>query len=309
MNRFTIVGLGEILWDVYPTHKQLGGAPANFAYISSLLGDNAVIASRIGRDTLGEAVLARLEGLGLESGHLQRDPIRPTGTVKVTLGNDGQPRFEITEGVAWDFVEWTSEFEILAKQADAVCFGSLAQRGMQSRATMQQFLSATRKDAVRVFDVNLRQAFFSADVLSASAERADILKLNHEELPIVVRALSGSYLNELQAAQWLRSRFGLDLVCVTRGATGSLLVTSNTDNEHPGYPVTVADTVGSGDAFTATLVHHYLRGSSLASMNDAANLMGSWVASKSGATPAAETAVIERARAVLKNNESLNPRP
>jgi fructokinase len=289
--------LGEVLWDVFPTHKQLGGAPANFAYISGLLGDDGMVASRIGADALGDEVVAQLQGLGLDESNLQRDAAHATGTVKVEIESDGQPLFEISKDVAWDFLEWTPQWQALAQKADAVCFGSLAQRGLQSRETIRKFLSATREDAARVFDVNLRQAFYSAEVLANSAERADILKLNHEEVPIVVQAVGGPKVDELRSAQWLCRRFGLKLVCVTRGSSGSLLVTNNAHAEHPGYNVTVVDTVGAGDAFTATMVHHYLRGSSLATMNDAANQMGAWVASKSGATPAMEAEQISRARA------------
>ena len=297
MSKFTIVGLGEVLWDVFPTHKQLGGAPTNFAYISSLLGDDGVVASRIGSDALGDEVLTRLDELRLDASHIQHDPAHATGTVKVEVASDGQPRFEITRAVAWDFLEWTPALQALAARADAVCFGSLAQRGLQSRETIQKFIAATRQGAVRVFDVNLRQAFYSAEVLSKSAESADILKLNHEEVPILVQAVGGPKVNELHSAQWLCRRFSLKLVCVTRGSSGSLLVTNAAYAEHAGYKVEVVDTVGSGDAFTATLVHHYLRGSDLATINDAANWMGAWVASKSGGTPAMEVEQIRRAQA------------
>jgi fructokinase len=296
MSRFAIVGLGEVLWDVFPTHKQLGGAPANFAYISGLLGDDGIVASRIGVDTLGDEVVARFEGLGLDVSNLQRDAARATGTVKVEVARDGQPRFEITKDVAWDFLEWTPELRLLAARTDAVCFGSLAQRGLQSREIIQEFVATTRENAVRVFDVNLRQAFYSAEVLATSAESADILKLNHEEVPVVVQAVGGPKVDELRSAQWLCRRFELQFVCVTRGSSGSLLVTKDAHAEHPGHKAKVVDTVGAGDAFTATLVHHYLRGSDLATMNEAANHMGAWVASKSGATPPMEPEQISRAR-------------
>ena len=298
MSTFTIVGLGEILWDVFPTHKQLGGAPANFAYISGLLGERSIVATRIGNDELGNEVIRRLQALGLGTSYVQRDPRHPTGTVKVEVARDGQPRFDIVHPVAWDFLEWTPELESLAKRADAICFGSLVQRGPQSRETIHRFLNSTREDAVRIFDVNLRQAFFSAEILASSAQKANILKVNHEEFPIVVNALSRRPLDDhLRSAQWLCRRFDLDLVCITRGANGSILVKSLEHHEHPGYKVMVTDAVGSGEAFTATLIHHYLRGSSLEVMNDAANRVGAWVASKAGATPAAEPDELEVARA------------
>jgi fructokinase len=297
MKKFTIVGLGEVLWDVFPTHKQLGGAPANFAYISNLLGDDGVVASRAGVDDLGDEVGQRLNRLGLSTESLQQDATHATGTVKVEVASDGQPQFEFTPDVAWDFLEWTPEWQGLAARADAVCFGSLAQRGRQSRATIRQFVAATRPEAVRVFDVNLRQNLYSAEVLQASASSADILKLNHEEFPVVMKAIHAPHLDELHAARYLCSRFALKLVCITRGAAGSLLVRGEEHNEHAGYQVKIADTVGAGDAFTATMVHHFLRGSDLAAMNDAANRMGAWVASEPGATPERDDDVIESARA------------
>ena len=296
MSKFTIVGLGELLWDVFPTHKQLGGAPSNFAYISSLLGDDGVVASRIGEDALGAEVVTRLQTLGLDCSCLQRDPVHATGTVKVALATDGQPHFDITKDVAWDFLECTPQLQQLAERADAVCFGSLAQRGLKSRETIQRFVDTTQPEAVRIFDVNLRQAFYSTDVLISSSQKATVLKLNHEEVPIMMKSAGGPAIDELRSAQWLCRRFGVKLVCITRGSAGSLLVSRDSHAEHPGFRVTVADTVGAGDAFTATLVHHYLRGSDLPTMNEAANRIGSWVASKPGGTPPPEPEMIRQAQ-------------
>jgi fructokinase len=297
MRKFTIVGLGEVLWDVFPEHKQLGGAPTNFAYISCLLGDDAVVASRAGTDALGEELAARLQSLGLGTSHLQRDPSHPTGTVQVEVSAEGQPNFEIVENVAWDFVEWTPELQQLASNADAVCIGTLAQRSSQSRDTIRRFLAATGKECVRVFDVNLRQAFYSPEVIHASAKKATIIKMNHEEVPAVMQALGAPTGRDLQSAQWLNRTFGTALVCVTRGSSGSLLVAEAGHHEHPGYRVRTVDTVGAGDAFTATMVHHFLRGSDLATMNDAANRIGAWVASKPGATPARDDVILASVRA------------
>ena len=159
--RHKVVGLGELLWDLLPTGKQLGGAPANFAYITSLLGDEGIPASRLGQDDLGNEAIRRLTQLGLSGGFIQTDATHPTGRVNVELDSAGQPRFEICESVAWDFLEWTPQWQKLATETDAVCFGSLAQRSAQSRSTIRSFLQATRRDAVRVFDVNLRQNFFT----------------------------------------------------------------------------------------------------------------------------------------------------
>jgi len=284
--KYTIVGLGELLWDLFPSGQQLGGAPANFAYITNLLGDNGVPASRIGRDSLGDEAITQLSKLGLNSAFVQHDPIYPTGTVKVEVDDAGQPRFEICKPVAWDFIEWTSQWQQLARDADAVCFGSLAQRSPTSQATIRSFLHATRPATIRVFDVNLRQHFYSKEVLSESMKLASIVKLNHEELPRIMRLLDLESSDETDAARCLRSLYDLKLVCITRGAAGSLLISANECSEHPGFRVQVVDTVGAGDAFTAAMLRGYLRGNPLDEINALASRVGAWVASQSGATPA-----------------------
>jgi fructokinase len=236
MKKFTVIGLGEVLWDMFPEEKQLGGAPANFAYITHLLGDCGIVASRIGRDALGEEACLQLTKLGLQTSFIQTDDVHSTGTVKVQVDAQGQPSFVITEGVAWDFMAWTPEWEALAKKADAVCFGSLAQRSASSRATIHSFLAAAKAKATLVFDVNLRQHFFSEEVLKESVKVADVIKVNHEELPRVAPLLGAPASDEVSSARWLRRNFELKLVCVTRGANGSLLVSEDELHEHPGEP-------------------------------------------------------------------------
>jgi len=284
--RYLVVGLGELLWDLLPAGKQLGGAPANFAYVTSLLGDEGIPASRLGQDELGEEAILRLRELALPTAFIQEDAEHPTGTVQVDVDAAGQPRFEISEKVAWDFLDWTPQWQRLAQQADAVCFGSLAQRSERSRATIGKFVLASRqRNAVRVFDVNLRQNFFSAHVLAESMRLATIIKLNHEELPRIMRLFELEHHRDEESARHLLSLYDLKLVCVTRGPGGSLLISAEESSEHPGFRVKVADSVGAGDAFTAALVHGYLRGTSLGQINENANRVGAWVASQSGATP------------------------
>ena len=290
----TVVGLGELLWDLFPAGKQLGGAPANFAYITSLLGDDGIPASRLGRDDLGIEAIRRLGELGLSTEFIQQDADHPTGTVKVKVDPAGQPCFEIAQSVAWDFFDWTPPWQELAQRTDAVCFGSLAQRSARSHDTIRKFLQNMRPGALRVFDVNLRQNFYTRQVLAESMELATVIKLNHEELPKIMRPFElenqgergGEDPGEENAARRLLSSYDLDLVCITRGTNGSLLVSADQSTEHPGFKVKVADTVGAGDAFTAALVHGYLRGTSLVQINEAANRVGAWVASQPGATPA-----------------------
>ena len=280
-----IVGLGEVLWDLLPQGKQLGGAPANFAYISGVLGHRAIVASATGADALGRDLRRRLAELKLDTSFVQMDPIHPTGTVKVRLDANGQPEYEIERDVAWDFLEWTPQWEQLAAQADAICFGSLAQRSAVSQSTVRSFLAGSRSEAIRIFDVNLRQNFYSAEVLRESFRLANVAKLNDSELPVVMRSLDLSGDDERTSAASLLRAFGLKLVCVTRGARGSLLVREGECDEHQGFAVRVQDLVGAGDAFTATLAHHVLRGSPLRVVNEAANRMGAWVASQAGGTP------------------------
>jgi fructokinase len=301
---YTVVGLGELLWDLFPEGKQLGGAPANFAYMTNLLGDTGVVASRVGTDDLGREARQCLESLGLQITYVQTDAAHATGTVRVEVDPRGQPSFNIARGVAWDYFEWIPAWQSLAEKADAVCFGTLAQRSSSSRDTIRAFLHALRPEAVRIFDVNLRQTFYSAEIVSETAKFADIIKVNHEELPVVAKLLELPFIyDDTRAAQWLREKFGTKLVCMTRGARGSLLVGEGEVSEHAGYRVHVADTVGSGDAFTAALVYHYLRHSSLSTMNEAANRMGAWIASETGATPNPDEFRLERVRSAVGQEE------
>ena len=300
-----VVGLGEVLWDLLPERTCLGGAPANFAYITTLMGDQGIVASRVGEDSQGLDALRRMEELGLDIDHVQTDRQHPTGTVNVELDGKGAARFEIAHPVAWDALEWTPDWQDLAENADAVCFGSLAQRSEESRETIRHFLRATLPGTLKVFDVNLRQSYYSHEVLAESMRLADIVKLNDEELPKIMSLAKFPHKDELSSAQRLLSTYDLKLVCITRGGRGSLLVSDKLvrggdASEHPGFRVRVADTVGSGDAFTAGLVHEYLHGASLDLMNEVANLVGAWVASEVGAMPAPKRGALEHSLAEIR---------
>jgi fructokinase len=295
-----VVGLGEVLWDQLPDRSCLGGAPANFAYITTLMGDHGIVASRVGEDSCGLEALRRMEELGLDIDHVQTDRERPTGTVKVELDGNGEARFEIAQPVAWDFLLWTLDWQHLAETADAVCFGSLAQRSETSRATIRKFLAGMPPETLKVFDVNLRQSYYSHDILSDSMQLADIVKLNDEELPEMMSLCGAPHKDELSSAQRLIRDYDLKIVCITRGSRGSLLVRGSNVSDHPGFKVRVADTVGSGDAFTAGLVHEYLHGASLGLMNEVANLVGAWVASEAGAMPTPKHGVLEHSLAEIR---------
>jgi fructokinase len=295
----TVVGLGEILWDLLPSGRQLGGAPANFAYCSHLLGNRAVVASRVGLDELGREARDSLLRSGITDQFLQSDQEHPTGTVHVQLDSAGQPKFEIAENSAWDFLRWTDLWQSLAQSADAVCFGTLAQWSPESRDTILNFLDATRPEAPRVFDVNLRQSFYSAEILHESMKRANVVKLNLEEVARVGDLLAIDRSDAIAFCRGMLQKFGLSLVCITRGANGSVVCDRKSADEHTGFRVQIKDSVGAGDAFTAGLVHGLLREAPLAEMNDLANRMGAWVASNSGAMPPVPEQGLSRALSQL----------
>jgi fructokinase len=301
-----VVGLGELLWDLLPEGARLGGAPANFAVMAGRLGNRAVVASRVGTDELGAQAQAELEGLPVECGFLQSDAEFATGTVTVTL-RDGEPEYTIHEPVAWDRLALTPEWRELAREADAVCFGTLAQRAEVSRETILGFLDATRRECVRVFDVNLRAPFWSGELLRGSLGRATILKLNAGELRQVLMGTGVCpYPTEakhddemLRGARRLLERYPVEMVCITLGGQGSLLVTRREHHRHHGLAATVKDTVGAGDAFTAALTHYYLEGAPLAVMNEAGNRWGAWVASQAGGMPPLGAETLERVTAEI----------
>src|SRR5882762_10305917 len=190
----TIVGVGEVLWDLLPSGKQLGGAPANFAYMANVLGDRGVVASRVGADALGREARHAMDTLGITTCYVEEDSFRPTGTVEVRVDAAGQPEFTIAESVAWDALEWTPQWAELASKADVLCYGSLAQRAPASRATIRRFLEAAPLATLRVYDVNLRHTFFTRDVLHESLQLAHVVKLNDQELPRIADLLASEVL-------------------------------------------------------------------------------------------------------------------
>jgi fructokinase len=290
-----MVGLGEILWDLLPSGKQMGGAPANFAYMANVLGDEGIVASRTGNDDLGREVRETLETLDINPTFIQADDDHSTGVVEVLIDGAGQPEFKIAEDVSWDHLEWTTIWERLAVRADAICFGSLAQRSKPSRATIHRFLEASKKSTLKIYDVNLREPFYSRDIIVDSLRLSNIAKLNSDELAKVCYLLNIPGQSEQERSKRLLIEFDLQLVCITRGEAGSLLVSADQAVEHSGFRVTVADAVGAGDAFTACLAHHYIRGESLHKISQLANGFASWVATQTGATPAVPPEGLQRA--------------
>jgi fructokinase len=292
---FNVIGVGEVLWDLLVTGPQLGGAPANFAYHAHALGAQAQAITRVGKDDYGREIIRRFHEMGLPETTVQIDDTVPTGTAKVALSGDGLAHFTIQENVAWDHIAVTPEALVAASEAHATCFGSLAQRSGPSRNTIQQLVAETPADALRVFDINLRQQFYSRGLIEESLQLANVLKLNDDELPTLAEMFGLTGLPEHQIKhqiEWLAHTFGLRLVALTRGANGSLLYQKDNDNNEvrwsdcPSRPVKVVDTVGAGDSFTAAMVLGLLRKMDLDEINIIANEVARYVCSQPGATPA-----------------------
>ncbi len=287
MNKPVIVGLGEVLWDLLPHGKFLGGAPANFAFHASQLGAEGIVASAVGRDVLGDEIVARLESLGLSTDYLQRND-SPTGTVTATLDTEGKASYTIHEDTAWDQFKISFEWDALAKRADAICFGSLAQRTYESRWIIMRFQGLPKWRCLRIFDINLRQHYYSVDIIQFALSFANVFKLNDEELPVVAELLDiPSEEMGFVTALWERCPT-LIVVALTRGARGSTLFTRFRRSDHPGYPLAagvVPDTVGAGDAFTAALTVGLLRFEDLDTIHEKASRIASFVCSQPGATP------------------------
>lgn len=290
-----ILSLGEVLWDLLPSGPQLGGAPANFACHALGLGAESHLASRVGTDGWGDEALRRLLDRGIGIGHVTRDAVRPTGTVAVELAADGQPRFEIAADVAWDAMSPAESAFRLAARADAICFGSLAQRSAASRQAIQALVAAAAPDALRIFDVNLRAPFYSEAVIVRSLELADVLKLNETELPVLANqfGLAGSAERQLEQ---LADRFGLRVVALTLGAEGCRVLCGGEWTVEPGRRIPVRDTVGAGDAFSAALTLGLLSGWPMQELAAAASDIAAHVCTQAGATPALPAALTIRFR-------------
>jgi len=287
-----IVGLGETLWDMLPDGKLLGGAPANFAYHCHALGADAKVLSAIGNDGLGREIIDELNARQVNIDYIDTNS-HPTGTVDVLVGDYGDAHYTINEEVAWDHIQWTDELQILAARADAVCFGSLAQRSTDSCEAIHQFLSHTKADCLRIFDINLRQQYYSRKILDRSLQAANVLKLNDDELTVIQELL---YLpnSPQDALRVLQNRYELQCIALTRGAEGSILMDEHSCLDCPGFPATIADTVGAGDSFTAVMVMGLLLGLSLDKINQLAGKVAAFVCSQSGATPELSVELISK---------------
>lgn len=284
MNR-VVVGMGEALWDVFPEGKKIGGAPANFAYHVSQLGFDSRVVSAVGRDELGDEILSVFAQRQLQTAIERVD--YPTGTVQVTVDQVGVPCYEIKEGVAWDNIPFTDALKRLALQTRAVCFGSLAQRSKVSRETICRFLD-TMPDGegqLKIFDINLRQGFYTKELIEASFRRCNVLKINDEEL-VTVSRLFGYPGIDLQDKCWiLLAKYNLKMLILTCGTNGSYVFTPGNVSFQETPKVPVADTVGAGDSFTAAFCASILRGKPVGEAHRLAVEVSAYVCTQNGAMP------------------------
>ncbi|KOH43646.1 carbohydrate kinase family protein [Sunxiuqinia dokdonensis] len=277
-----VIGIGELLWDVFPDQKKIGGAPVNFAYHVSKMGIDSLAISAIGNDELGRELLDVIDQAGVNYNIGKNE--YPTGTVQVTLSGDGVPQYEICEPVAWDFIPLKPEWEEKASVASAICFGSLAQRGEVSRKSIRRLIELAHPGAFKVFDINLRQQFYSEELIRESLSLCNVLKINDEELEVVAKFFGLSRSQDDQC-QTLLGQFKLELLVLTCGTNGSYLYRGSeiTFKETP--KVKVADTVGAGDSFTAAIVSGLLNKQSLDEMHEWAVKLSAFVCTQNGAMP------------------------
>ena len=278
-----VVGLGEALWDVLPDGKKLGGAPANFAYHVGQFGMKSVAISALGEDKLAEETVAALEEKKLN--YLMPRVPYPTGTVQVELDDDGVPTYDIRENVAWDNIPFTPEVEDVARHCRAVCFGSLAQRNVVSRDTINRFLDATPDDCLKIFDINLRQNFYTKEVIQESVRRCNVLKINDEELVLIGRLFGYPGLDISNKCWLILGKYNLDMLVLTCGVNGSYVFTPGGMSYQETPHVAVADTVGAGDSFTGTFCAAILRGLPVKEAHRLAVQVSAYVCTQNGAMP------------------------
>lgn len=280
-----IVGMGEVLWDVLPEGRKLGGAPANFAYHVSQFGLPGCVVSAVGDDVPGEEIIKNFTSKGLDM--LIAEVPYPTGTVEIEVDQAGVPEYDIKENVAWDNIPFTPELEDLAKHTKAVCFGSLAQRNMVSRETINRFLDAmpVNEDTLKVFDINLRQSFYDKETLCNSMEKCNVLKINDEELEIISRMFGYPDTDFQERCRILVGKYNLKMLILTCGINGSYVFTPGNVSYRPTPVVEVGDTVGAGDSFTAAFISSILKGKSVCEAHRCAVLTSAFVCTQKGAMP------------------------
>lgn len=278
-----VVGLGEVLWDMLPEGRKIGGAPVNFAYHAGQFGIDTMAVSAIGNDKLGEDTIAEMNGKHLN--HIFPSVPYPTGSVQVSLDEKGVPAYDIKENVAWDNIPFTNEIESVARNCRAVCFGSLAQRNAVSRSTIRKFIESTPSGCIRIFDINLRQNFYTSNVIHDSLELCNILKINDEEIMLVSRMFNYDSSNIENVCRTIMEDFSLEMVILTCGTKGSYIFTKGGVSFMPTPKVNVADTVGAGDSFTGSFCAAILRGLPVAEAHKKAVEVSAYVCTQNGAMP------------------------
>lgn len=284
MEKFVIAGIGEILWDILADTESLGGAPINFAYHTNALGAEGVAISTVGDDKRGAAALRQLEERGVATACVSVVTGAVTGYVQADIDADGVATYTFPDNVAWDAIVINEEARRAAKRLDAVCFGSLAQRSRRSRQAIEGFIGLLDEKVLKVFDLNIRQNFYSQELIEASLKIADVLKLNEDEI-IVIKEMFDLKGDDATVLQGLITRFGLGLCVLTRGGHGSLLVSKNGISDHGGYAAEIVDTIGAGDSFTAAAILGLLQQQDLDTINEYANRIAAYVCSQQGAMP------------------------
>lgn len=278
-----VVGLGEVLWDMLPEGRKIGGAPVNFAYHAGQFGIDTMAVSAIGNDKLGEDTISEMNGKHLN--HIFPSVPYPTGSVQVSLDEKGVPAYDIKENVAWDNIPFTNEIESVARSCRAVCFGSLAQRNAVSRNTIRKFIESTPSGCIRIFDINLRQNFYTSNVIRDSLEHCNILKINDEEIMLVSRMFNYDSSNIENVCRTIMEDFSLEMVILTCGTKGSYIFTKGGVSFMPTPKVNVADTVGAGDSFTGSFCAAILRGLPVAEAHKKAVEVSAYVCTQNGAMP------------------------
>ena len=290
---FRIAGIGEVLWDHFPTGKRLGGAPLNFCYHCQQFGAKSYPISSVGTDLAGDELLRALEARGIPRDYVFRSDAHPTGKVDIRIDTTGIHAFTIHRNTAWEHLTRRPAIDTLAPQIDALCFGTLGLLNPVTRLTLKHFLMSVPDTAWIIFDINLRQQLYNKASILESLEACHVLKISDDELPQLVEMLAIHGSTEAQLLR-IMHRFNLKLIAYTRGANGSLLITPEARHEHSGIDVTAVNTVGAGDSFTATLCIGLLAGVPLQEINESANHVGAFVCTQDSATPTLPEALLKR---------------
>lgn len=279
-----IIGVGEILWDVLPDGKRLGGAPGNFVYHTKALGASAIVISAIGNDKNGREIIKELKKKDIPAKITYQND-KPTGTVDVSINSQGEPNYIINENVAWDFIPFDEDILQITREADIICFGTLAQRSIISRKTIQTIVKSSRPESLVVYDINLRQHYYSKEIIENSLQLCNVLKLNEDELPVLSNIMEIEGKSEMEKINNLIKRFSLKLVAYTKGGEGSFLMTPSEESYLTTPRVKVRDTIGAGDAFTAAMVVCFAKGFPLKKVHEKAVEVAAFVCTRDGAMP------------------------